>query len=114
MSTQTEQLQLSGKVLQILEAKSGTSTRGPWSKQEFLMETLGQYPKKILFTSFGEIVGRVSALQINDQVKVLFNLHTTEKDSKYYTNATAYRIEVIGKENIKGKVSQEESDDLPF
>ena len=32
------------KLLDKLAVQSGTSARGPWSKQDFIVETLEQYP----------------------------------------------------------------------
>ncbi len=40
-----------GKVLQVLPEIKGTSARGEWKKQDFIIETAEeQYPKKICFT----------------------------------------------------------------
>ena len=42
-------LSVKGKIEQILKPESGTSRAGKeWSKQEFIIETDDQYPKKIL------------------------------------------------------------------
>jgi len=40
--------QVKGKVVQFLEAIEGNGKKGPWKKQEFIVETLAQYPRKVV------------------------------------------------------------------
>ncbi len=40
-------MELSGKIIQILPAQLGQSAKGAWHKQEFIIETQDQFPKKI-------------------------------------------------------------------
>ncbi|MBR5183160.1 MAG: DUF3127 domain-containing protein, partial [Bacteroidales bacterium] len=42
------------KLLDKLAVQSGTSARGPWSKQDFIVETLEQYPRKICMNVWGQ------------------------------------------------------------
>ena len=49
-------MDLTGKVIAILQANSGVSARtgNPWMSQEYVIEVPGQYPRKMLFRIFGE------------------------------------------------------------
>lgn len=46
-------MEISGKVIKILPLQQGVSKVGKsWSKQEFIVETMDQYPKKVLVSVF--------------------------------------------------------------
>ena len=48
-------LEIAGKVIAVLEKRSGTSKSGnAWVTQEYVIETAEQYPKKCCFSLFGE------------------------------------------------------------
>ena len=48
-------MELEGKIIFALEPKTGTSSRGDWKVQEFVLETLdGQFSRKMVFSVFGE------------------------------------------------------------
>ena len=47
-------MEITGKIIEILPEQSGESARGPWRKQEYVLETDGQYPKKICFMAWGD------------------------------------------------------------
>lgn len=40
-------MELTGRIIAVMEAKSGTSTRtgNPWKMQEYVIEVPGQYPE---------------------------------------------------------------------
>ena len=41
-----ENVILEGRIVQKLDVQEGVSTRGAWKKQDFIIETADQYPKK--------------------------------------------------------------------
>jgi hypothetical protein len=43
-------LEISGKIILLLSPQSGKTANGEWRKQEYILETDSQYPKKICFT----------------------------------------------------------------
>ena len=47
-------MELTGKIIEILKEQKGESARGHWRKQEYVLETGGQYPKKVCFMVWGE------------------------------------------------------------
>ena len=47
-------MDLQGKVIAALPARSGTSARGEWKAQDFVIETHENYPHKMVFSVFGE------------------------------------------------------------
>ena len=46
-------MELQGRVIAVLEPREGTSARGPWKSQEYVIETHDQYPRKKVFNIFG-------------------------------------------------------------
>lgn len=44
---------MQGKIIAVLPPREGTSARGLWKSQEYVIETHDQYPKKMVFTVFG-------------------------------------------------------------
>ncbi|MDG1009005.1 MAG: DUF3127 domain-containing protein, partial [Amylibacter sp.] len=42
-------MEIKGRIIEILPLKTGQSANGEWRKQEFILETESNYPKKICF-----------------------------------------------------------------
>jgi hypothetical protein len=123
-------LEISGKLFKVLNEQTGAGKNGNWVKQEFVIETAEQYPKKVCCAAWGDKVAIVKGLQLGDQLKVSFNIESREYNERWYTELRAWKIEAGGsstgndstpakKENFPGDVStftadSGESDDLPF
>jgi hypothetical protein len=86
-------LELIGKLIKILPVQSGTSARGAWSKQDFVVETQEQYPRKVCVSAWGERVNELSSMAEGDVLKVSFNLESREFNERWYTDVRAWRIE---------------------
>jgi hypothetical protein len=54
-------LKITGTVKQVLEEQSGEGRNGPWRKQEFILETDGNYPKEITSDSPPPSTSRVGS-----------------------------------------------------
>ena len=118
---------LEGRLVQILSAQEGQSTRGAWKKQDFIIETSEQYPKKVCICCWNEKTDELSKFQLNDNLRVSVNIESREYNSKWYTDIKAWRIEQLNTESttnsnpaisedaISGvSFSNDENDDLPF
>lgn len=60
---------IEGKLAQILSFKHGVSSKGAWSKQDFLIKTMANFPKEIMVTGWMDMVLVVQSLHIGDQLK---------------------------------------------
>ncbi|MDL2297495.1 DUF3127 domain-containing protein [Bacteroidales bacterium OttesenSCG-928-B11] len=90
-------LEITGRIIQKLELQSGISKSGSsWQKQEFVIETMEQYPKKICANLWGDKIDALAAVQIGDTVVVSFNLESREFNGKWYTDVKAWKIEKQG------------------
>ena len=93
-------MKLQAKLIQVLPATEGVSQNGnPWKRQQFIVETMEQYPRKICFDVNGtdRIAGITSVP--TDIVEVDFELSSREHQGRYYTQAQAWRIVTVGKYN---------------
>lgn len=121
-------LSVKGKIEQILKPESGTSRAGKeWSKQEFIIETDEQYPRKICFTLFGEKTSLVSGLAAGQEVEVSFNVESREYNGRWFHNINAWKIDKVsaeqnmpvpppefGMDDIPPEPAEDAAGDLPF
>ena len=91
-------LELEGKIITKLPVQTGTSARGPWSKQEFVIEYQeGNYPTQVCFNVWGDDkVKDLEKFQAGETVKVSFNLSSREYNGRWYSDIRAWRIEHAG------------------
>ncbi|PIF02422.1 MAG: hypothetical protein CR996_00080 [Draconibacterium sp.] len=87
-------LSIKGKVDKILAPESGVSRAGnEWKKQEFVIETDEQYPRKVCFTLFGDKTSLMDGLTVGEEVEVSFNVESREYNGKWFHNINAWRID---------------------
>lgn len=88
-------LEIEGKIIRKLGVQSGTSARGEWSKQEFIVEYQeGNYPSQVCLNVWGpDKVKELEKYQIGDKVKVSFNINSREYNNRWYTDLRAWKIE---------------------
>lgn len=85
-------LQVTGRVTQILPEQSGEGKNGPWRKREFILETEGNYPKQICMVQWGDAIDQ-SAIQEGETVTAHIDLSSREYNGRWYTDVKAWRIE---------------------
>lgn len=88
-------MELEGKILQINPLQTGEGKNGTWKKQEFIVETKSQYPKKVCITAWGDKIDQFS-LKENEEVKVSIELESREYNSRWYTDVRAWKVERMG------------------
>jgi len=98
-------MQINGKITNLLPLQTGQGKNGEWKKQEFIIETVGQYPKKVCVTAWGKTVDYVPS--IGTEVNVSFDIESREYNGKYYTEVKAFKIETVGKSAPKQAHVQE-------
>ena len=85
--------EITGKLNKVLDKVSGTSKNGEWVKQEFLIDTDGQYPKKVIFNLWGKNLDLLNNFKPGDDIKVSFEPESREYNSRWYTDLRAFRID---------------------
>ena len=87
-------IELTGKIILLLNPQSGTSARGEWKKQEFVIETDEQYPKKICISAWNDRAAKVAQIPVGTPVRVSVNIESREYNSKWYTDVRVWDIQV--------------------
>lgn len=91
-------LELEGTIRQKMGVQSGTSARGAWAKQEFVVDFPdGNYTSQACFTAWGQDkVQELDKYQVGDRVKVSFNLKSREFNGRWYNDLQIWRISPAG------------------
>jgi len=92
-------MEITGKLIQILEPQSGTSARGEWKKQEFIIETEEQYPRKVCIANWNDKVD-INNINVGTPITVSVNLESREFNGKWYTDVKAWRMETASDDAI--------------
>lgn len=87
-------MEITGKLITILQETRGESQRGPWVRGGFVIETDGDYPRKVAFTTFGEDrLAMVKSLALNSPVVVNFNPESREYEGRWFTDLRCTRVQ---------------------
>lgn len=115
-------MQLTAKLVQVLPLQTGTGKNGAWKKQDIIVETEGQYPKKVCISIWGDKINE-SLLKMGAMLTISFDVESREYNGRWYTDVKAWKIEPAGGSSAaEGPIDQphfeegamEEKDDLPF
>ena len=86
-------MEAQGKVIAILEPRSGVSKAGrEWISQEYVIETPGQYPKRICFNLFGADRINEAHIQMGEDIIIEFDIDAREWQGKWFTSINAFRV----------------------
>lgn len=111
-------MNLKGKVIQVLPEQIGEGKNGEWKKQEIIIETEGQYPKKVCVSLWGDKVGTV----LNGaSVDLQLDPESREYNGRWYTELRAWKVDAVGGSPQQPAPStqsagtpKEDAGDLPF
>jgi hypothetical protein len=120
-------MEIEGKLLQLMPVQNISSQKGPMKKLDFIIEIESKFPKKVCFALWNDKIDLLKA-KAGDKVKVYFDLESREYNSRWYTEAKAWKVESASstghsdndlpevKDDIPSSFSssKEELDDLPF
>lgn len=85
-------MEISGKIIEVLPQRTGTSQKGEWTSQQFVLETIEQYPKKFLFDVFGSDKIAQFAIQKGEEVTVSFDTDAREHNGNWYGSNRAWKV----------------------
>lgn len=91
-------LELEGKIKTKLPAQGGTSARGAWTRQDFVVEYQdGNFPAEACFSAWGqERVDELARYNEGDAVKVSFNVRAREYGGRWYNDLRVWRLSAPG------------------
>ena len=112
-------LEIKGNVIRKLDQITGEGKNGAWIKQDFVIETTGEYPKKVCFTTWGDKAKVVNKLKKDELVTVSFNPESREYEGKWFTDLRAWKIskgdtQPAAAPQKEQPAQQENNEDLPF
>jgi len=99
-------MQIKGKLIKVLPLQSGEGKVGTWKKQEFVIETEGNYPKKICLSLWGDKINMLQGKE-NQIVMVDFDLESREYNGRWYTEVKAWKIESV---DVNSNTSDKDED----
>ena len=87
-------MEITGKIIAALEPRGGVSQRtgNNWKMQEFVIETLEQYPRKCMFNVFGEDRLNEMKIQVGEVLTVSFDIDAREYNGRWYNDIRAWRV----------------------
>ena len=87
-------MELSGKVIAVLEPRGGVSKTGnAWKVQEYVIETHEQYPRKMCFDVFGEDKINQFNIQIGEELTVHFDIDAREWQGRWFNSIRAWKVD---------------------
>lgn len=83
-----------GRIIQKLDVESGQSARGPWQKQNFIIETTdSQFPRKVCIGLWTNQIPILQSYQIGDMIRAYINIESREFNGRWYTDIRAWKLE---------------------
>ncbi len=89
-------MEITGKVLKLGNLLTGNSARGPWQKQELIIETEEQFPKTVCLQCWGDQAAEAAKFEINSVVKAQISIESREFNGRWYTDVRAWRFDNVG------------------
>ncbi|RGN50938.1 MULTISPECIES: DUF3127 domain-containing protein [unclassified Bacteroides] len=85
-------MEFSGKIIAVLPLQTGMGRNGEWKKQEYVIETHDQYPKKMCFNLWGDKIDQF-AIQAGEEMTVSFDIDCREYNGRWYNDIRAWKVE---------------------
>ena len=86
-------LEFEGSLIKVLPEVTGQGKNGAWVKQDFVLETEDQYPKKACFTAWGDKSADLKTFSLGEKLKIQFSVESREYNERWYTDLRAIRID---------------------
>ena len=115
-------MELTATLIQLLPLQKGVGKNGEWKKQDIIVQTEGQYPKKVCISIWGDKINE-NVLQIGKQLNISFDVESREYNGRWYTDVKAWKVEQAGASSDANSYSDPPAgdsfpdmgaDDLPF
>ena len=84
-------LEITGKVMNVLPTQSGNGKNGEWVKNFFVIQTQGEYPKMVCFSVMGRDRWEKMNIQVGMTYNVSFDVESREWNGKYFTDLSAWK-----------------------
>lgn len=89
-------MEIIGKVVRLGNLTEGTSARGPWRKQELIIETEEQYPRTVCLICWTNQIDEIQKFAPGQTIKAQIEISSREFNGKWYTDVRVWRFDPIG------------------
>lgn len=121
LSSKQNTMDLSGKIINQLPEVGGNSKSGnAWRKREYIIETGGQYPKKVCVSIWGDKIDQFG-LKVGEQVTLGIDVESREYNGRWYTEVKAFKVDRANSgggapsmPEVDTFYSESDEDKLPF
>ena len=88
-------MEITGKVVRLGGLTEGTSARGPWRKQDLIIETNEQYPKTVCLTCWTNQIDEIQNMVPGQFIKAQIDISSREFNGKWYTDVRVWRFDTV-------------------
>ena len=88
-------MEFTGRIIKVLDQRGGVSSRtgNPWKMQDFVIEeTVGQFPKRMVFNVFGEENLNRFNIQEGQELTVSFDINAREYNGRWYNDVRVWNV----------------------
>ena len=89
-------MEIIGKVVRLGTLTEGTSARGPWRKQDLIIETEEQYPRTVCLTCWTNQIEEIQKFAPGQTIKAQIEISSREFNGKWYTDVRVWRFDSVG------------------
>ena len=89
-------MEITGKVVRLGTLTEGQSARGPWRKQELIIETEEQYPRTVCLICWTNQIDEIQQFAPGQTIKAQIDISSREFNGKWYTDVRVWRFEPVG------------------
>lgn len=84
-------MEITGRIIQIQPLLSGQGKNGEWKRQEYILETIEQFPRKVCISVWGDKIDQF-AVQQGETVTFSINIESRDYQGRWYTDVRAWAI----------------------
>lgn len=88
-------MEITGRIIQVLDEQSGNGRNGVWRKRDYILETGGQYPKKVCMTVWGDKIDQFN-MQQGEEVNAGIEVESREFNGRWYTDVKVWKVNKNG------------------
>ena len=100
-------MEITGKVVRLGGLTEGTSAKGPWRKQDLIIETDEQYPKTVCLTCWTNQINEIQNMVPGQLIKAQIDISSREFNGKWYTDVRVWRFDPITAQTAQQTAPQE-------
>ena len=99
-------MEITGKVVRLGNLTEGTSARGPWRKQELIIETEEQYPRTVCLICWTNQIDEIQKFAPGQTIKAQIEISSREFNGKWYTDVRVWRFDPVGAQPAAAPAAQ--------